>query len=60
MGSWRMCFKPYSADEIKAIIEERLQGTSFFEPKAISFAVKKFSVYTSDLRKIFSVLKQVI
>ena len=31
-----------------------------FEPKAIDFAVKKFSMYTSDLRKIFNIVKEVI
>ncbi len=30
MGSWRMCFKPYSSEEIKGIVEERLAGSSFF------------------------------
>ena len=31
-----------------------------FEEKALNFITKKFSVYTSDLRKIFNIIKQVI
>ena len=60
MGSWRLCFKPYTSDEIKKIIQERLEVSLIFEQKAIDFAVKKFSMYTSDLRKIFNIVRELV
>lgn len=60
MGTWRITFKPYTSTQIKQILEQRLTGSDMFEEKALNFITKKFSVYTSDLRKIFNIIKQVI
>ena len=60
MGNNRLVFKPYSYEQIKAIIEERLDACKLFAANAIMFAAKKLSTYSSDIRTILEVLYKAV
>lgn len=60
MGSNRLVFKPYTQNEIRDVIQDRLQGCPFFTPSAITFASKKLSTFSSDIRTILEVLRRAV
>jgi Cdc6-like AAA superfamily ATPase len=52
-----LSFKPYSHEEIKEVIADRLVDCPYFSSNAIAFASKKLAKYSSDIRIILNVLQ---
>lgn len=48
MGIQRLCFGPYSYQQLQEIISSRLEGINAFEKQAIEFASRK--VHVLDLQ----------
>jgi len=56
IGDNKLSFKPYSHEEIKDVIADRLKDCQYFSSNAIAFASKKLAKYSSDIRIILNVL----
>ena len=52
-------FRPYTKDEIVAILHHRLGDTGAIEPKAIEFCARKVSAVFGDLRKALDLCQYV-
>ena len=60
MGHHRIAFKPYSPQEIKDVIDNRLDNCKYFTSDAVMYASKKLSGYSSDIRTILEVLHKAV
>jgi Cdc6-like AAA superfamily ATPase len=60
MGHHRVAFAPYTSDQIREVIAERLRNCKIFTKDAISYASKKLSHFSSDIRTILSILRLAI
>lgn len=55
-----MYFKPYSQEEIKDVVADRLVNCPYFSSGAIIYASKKLAKYSSDIRIILNILHEAI
>ena len=60
MGNHRLVFKPYSYEQIKQIIDERLEGCKYFAANALTFISKKLASFSSDMRTILEILHKAV
>lgn len=60
MGQNRLIFKPYSQAQVAVIIEQRLLKSNRFSKAAVSYAIKKMSGFTSDVRKLLDILRKCV
>ena len=60
MGHHRVAFSPYTSDQIREVIAVRLKNCKIFTKDAISYASKKLSHFSSDIRTILSILRLAI
>lgn len=60
MGHHRVAFSPYTSDQIREVIAARLKNCKIFTKDAISYASKKLSHFSSDIRTILTILREAI
>lgn len=51
-----MYFRPYTQEEIKDVIVDRLADCPYFSSGAIVYASKKLATFSSDIRVILRIL----
>ena len=60
MGGNRLVFPPYKYEQIMKILEERLRGCNYFTTSSLTFASKKLSAFSSDMRTILDVVRDAV
>ncbi|KAL7668813.1 hypothetical protein ACOME3_009497 [Neoechinorhynchus agilis] len=60
MGFERLCFPPYTSQQIAEIIEHNLQETRMFNTETVLFASKKVAGVCGDLRRAMSICKMAV
>ena len=58
MGKKVLIFKPYSSEEIKAILVDRLGKSILFREETLTFIAKKVASFSSDIRKSLAIARQ--
>lgn len=60
IGNTRLVFSPYTSNEIRDIITERVAETGIFDSSAINFIAKKVALISSDIRKTLNICRQAV
>ncbi|KAL4198318.1 hypothetical protein AMTRI_Chr03g139580 [Amborella trichopoda] len=58
MGMQRLCFGPYSYQQLQEIISTRLKGIDAFENQAIEFASRKVAAISGDARRALELCRR--
>jgi origin recognition complex subunit 1 len=58
MGMQRLCFGPYSHQQLQEIISSRLNGIDAFEKQAIEFASRKVAAVSGDARRALELCRR--
>ncbi|KAJ8751135.1 hypothetical protein K2173_016316 [Erythroxylum novogranatense] len=58
MGIQRLCFGPYSYQQLQEIISSRLKGIDVFEKQAIEFASRKVAAISGDARRALEICRR--
>lgn len=58
MGMQRLCFGPYSHQQLQEIISSRLNGIDVFEKQAIEFASRKVAAVSGDARRALELCRR--
>jgi len=51
LGMGRLVFQPYTRDQIRTIVNDRLGALSVFDPKAVELASRKVAAISGDIRR---------
>ncbi|XP_074579369.1 LOW QUALITY PROTEIN: origin of replication complex subunit 1-like [Curcuma longa] len=57
MGIQRLCFLPYTHQQLQEIISSRLNGLDAFEDQAIEFASRKVAAMSGDVRRALQICR---
>lgn len=61
IGNTRLVFTPYSSNEIREIINQRISGgADVFDTSAVNFISKKVALISSDIRKTLMICRQAV
>lgn len=60
IGNTRLVFTPYSSNEIKDIINQRVAEIDIFDTSSIAFISKRVALISSDIRKTLSICRQAV
>jgi origin recognition complex subunit 1 len=60
MGDFKMSFKPYTQEEIREVVADRLDNCPYFSSGAVLYASKKLAKYSSDIRVILNILHEAV
>ena len=60
IGNARLVFTPYTSNEIREIISQRVKDADIFDMSAINFISKKVALVSSDIRKTLSICRQTV
>ncbi|WOK98248.1 hypothetical protein Cni_G06958 [Canna indica] len=58
MGIQRLCFGPYTYQQLQEIISSRLKGLDAFEEQAIEFASRKVAAMSGDARRALEICRR--
>ncbi|CAN6469548.1 unnamed protein product [Victoria cruziana] len=58
MGMQRLCFGPYTHQQLQEIISSRLDGINAFEKQAIEFAARKVAAISGDARRALELCRR--
>ncbi|CAL9131363.1 unnamed protein product [Musa textilis] len=58
MGIQRLCFGPYSYQQLQEIISSRLKGLDAFEEQAVEFASRKVAAMSGDARRALEICRR--
>eukprot|EP01018_Ginkgo_biloba_P017104 Gb_26632 [translate_table: standard] len=58
MGMQRLCFGPYSHQQLQEIISSRLKGISAFDKQAVEFASRKVAAVSGDARRALELCRR--
>ncbi len=51
LGMGRLVFQPYTRDQIRVIVNDRLGALGIFDPKAVELASRKVAAISGDIRR---------
>ena len=60
IGNTRLVFTPYTSNEIRQIINQRVEEIGIFDANAINFISKKIALISSDIRKTLAICRQAV
>ncbi|WOL11678.1 origin of replication complex subunit 1-like [Canna indica] len=58
MGIQRLCFGPYTYQQLQEIISSRLNGLDAFEEQAVEFASRKVAAMSGDARRALEICRR--
>ncbi|OVA02359.1 Bromo adjacent homology (BAH) domain [Macleaya cordata] len=58
MGIQRLCFSPYTYQQLQEIISSRVKGIDAFEKQAIEFASRKVAAISGDARRALEICRR--
>ncbi|WOK92752.1 origin of replication complex subunit 1-like [Canna indica] len=58
MGIQRLCFGPYTYQQLQEIISSRLKGLDAFEEQAVEFASRKVAAMSGDARRALEICRR--
>ncbi|XP_026438291.1 origin of replication complex subunit 1B-like [Papaver somniferum] len=58
MGIQRLCFSPYTYQQLREIISSRIEGIEAFDKQAIEFASRKVAAISGDARRALEICRR--